>query len=185
MDMKPEIILAIDPGAHGGIAVDYSTAPYPLEAVKMPSTPKDTCDFITCARDIAEMNNLKIRCVMEEVGGFAGVGQPGSAMFNFGRGFGNLEGFLISLGIEFVLVRPQKWQKALGIVFPPVVKGQYDGLTDSERSLEKKRIAGLNAKRKRDNKNQLKELAQRLYPKLRVTLETADALLILSYAKNL
>ena len=178
------VLIAIDPGVHGGIAIDYASAPYPMDAVTMPATPKDACDLLTCAKDIAGMNNLPIKCYMEEVGGFAGVGQPGSAMFNFGRGFGNLEGILITLGIPFELVRPQKWQKALSINFPPVVKGQYDGLTDIERSAEKKRVAGLNAKRKRDNKTQLKELAQRLYPSIRVTLDTADSLLILAYAKK-
>ena len=43
-------------------------------------------------------------------------------------------------------------------------------------------MSSLNAKRKRDNKNLIKEMAQRLYPKLKVTLETADALMILTYA---
>ena len=95
-----------------------------------------------------------------------------------------VEGFLVALGIPFELVTPQKWQKEVGLRFPPVNKGQYDGLSDSERTDEKKRISGLNAKRKRDNKNMMKELAQRIYPHLKVTLDTADALLILHYAQK-
>jgi hypothetical protein len=175
------ITISIDPGTKGGICFTGAT-PGTVETFKMPATPKDVCDLITTAKEIAEMNSLPIRCVMEEVGGFAGVGQPGSAMFNFGRGFGNLEGFLICLGIQFELVRPQKWQKAVGLNFPPVHKGDYNGMTPDQKSLERKRVSSLNAKRKRDNKNLIKEMAQRLYPKLKVTLETADALMILTYA---
>ena len=182
--MQKIILIAVDPGAKGGICIDYSACNSPVEAHKMPATPKDACDIITLAKETAEINELQIKCYMEEVGGYInGVG-TGPAMFNFGRGFGQIEGMLTCLGIPFELVRPQKWQKALSINFPPVAKGQYDGLTDSERSDEKKRIAKLNQARKRDNKNHLKELAQRLYPHIKVTLDTADALLILNYGQK-
>ena len=175
------ITIAIDPGAKGGICFTGAT-PGTVEAYKMPATPKDACDIITTAKEIAEMNNLPIRCVMEQVGGYIGVAQPGSSAFNFGRGFGNLEGFLICLGIPFELVPPQRWQKAVGLNFPPVHKGDYAGMSAPPTAIERKRVASLNAKRKRDNKTMIKEMAQRLYPKLKVTLETADALMILQYA---
>ena len=131
------------------------------------------------------MNGLEIKAYMEEVGGFIkGNPAPGSAMFTFGRGFGQLEGFLIAIGIPFELVRPQKWQKALGIAAAQTVCGQYEGLSDEERKAEKKRIARLNAAAKSDKKNRMKEMAQRLYPSVKVTLNTADALLILEWAKR-
>ncbi len=179
------VLLAIDPGASGGIAI-LGGGSVGAEAYAMPATPKDVCDLITVAKVSAEMNELPIKCYMEEVGGFAGVGQPGSAMFNFGRGFGNLEGFLIAHGIVFELVRPQRWQKGVGLNFPPVHKGAYDPtMSHSEKVAEKKRVTNLNSARKRDNKNRMKEMAQRLYPEIKVTLATADALLILHYATNL
>lgn len=91
---------------------------------------------------------------MEKVGGYAGgAGAPGSAMFNFGKGVGHLEAISYSLGFETRQVMPQKWQKALSL-------GTSTGMTKGEW------------------KNKLKATAQQLYPNLKVTLSTSDALLI-------
>ena len=97
--------------------------------------------------------------VVEEVGGFCGVGQPGSAMFKFGKGCGVIEGALMALGFRIELVKPQKWQKHFGF-----------GTT--------KQSGG-----KADWKRKLKAEAQRRFPTCDVTLKTADALLILDYAR--
>jgi hypothetical protein len=59
------------------------------------------------------------------------------------------------------MVRPQTWQKNLGI-----------GTSRTCAS-------------KTEWKNKLKALAQRKFPDAKVTLATADALLILDYAENL
>lgn len=177
------LILAIDPGASGGIAF-YS--PVGLEAHKMPATPKDACEILTTAKGIAKVNDFQIKCYMEQVGGYVGgVGQPGSAMFNFGRNFGQLEGFLIALGIPFELVPPKTWQAAVRLHFSPVHKGDYSGMDAAQHKAEKKRVSNLNSARKRDNKNKIKERAQGLFPALKVTLNTADALMILEYGIKL
>lgn len=98
--------------------------------------------------------------LIEQVGGYiGGAGSPGSAMFNFGRGFGFLLGVSMTLGYRIVMVRPQTWQKALGL-------GNSKGMTKTEW------------------KNKLKAEAQRRFPKLSVTLSTADALLILEYGRT-
>lgn len=95
---------------------------------------------------------------LEEVGGFAGKAQPGSAMFKFGRQFGFTLGVLQALGIRVELVRPQKWQKplSLGTASSCAARSEW--------------------------KNKLKACAQRRYPALKPTLATADAILILDYA---
>lgn len=80
------------------------------------------------------------------------------AMFTFGEGFGFLKGALMALGFEIILVRPAKWQGAL--------------------SLGKKASHG------KDWKRHLKSEAQRRFPTCNVTLKTADALLLLAYAKE-
>lgn len=91
---------------------------------------------------------------LEKVGGYAGGrGAPGSAMFNFGKGVGHLEAIAYTLGFETRQVAPQKWQKALSL-------GNSNGMTKTEW------------------KNKLKNTAQGLYPTNKVTLATADALLI-------
>jgi hypothetical protein len=180
--MKP-CLIAIDPGASGGLAIQHGSR---VEIHKMPETPKDICDLLLAAQTEAlagafspEGGNGRIKCYIEEVSGFAGVGQPGSAMFNFGRGFGNIEGMLVALQIPFELVRPQKWMKALALGTSGVVRAT-PGMTVEDR----KSLATANARRKTEWKNKLKEHAQRLYPHLKITLATSDALLLLEYARR-
>jgi hypothetical protein len=96
-------------------------------------------------------------CYLEEVGGFIGKAQPGSAMFKFGFNAGLLRGILLSLGWRIELARPAKWQGGLGI--------------GNSRSCDSKA----------DWKRKLKGEAERRFPGIKVTLATADALLILDW----
>jgi hypothetical protein len=149
--VKP--ILAIDPGASGGIAVlDSEGNP---NCFNMPDTFGDVVECLRAARSTGI-----VTAFVEEVGGFCGVGQPGSAMFKFGKGCGVIEGALMALGFRIELVKPQKWQKHFGL-----------GTT--------KQAGG-----KADWKRKLKAEAQRRFPACDVTLKTADALLILDYART-
>ena len=148
--MKP--ILAIDPGASGGLA--WTDSAGHAHCVAMPDTFGDVVDLLRSRR--AEGISV---AVLEEVGGFCGVGQPGSAMFKFGKGCGVIEGALMALGYRVELVKPQKWQKPFGL-----------GTT--------KQAGG-----KSEWKRKLKAEAQRRFPACDVTLKTADALLILDYAR--
>jgi len=74
-------MVAIDPGASGGIA--SITVNGMADAVKMPETEGDV---------LSKLKNLRVYhdvIVIEQVGGYVGgAGSPGSAMFNFGRGLG-------------------------------------------------------------------------------------------------
>jgi len=157
-----KVIIAIDPGVSGGIAVEVwgKTVCHP-----MPPTQGDVLELI---RDFKRMANVECvplgpsatcGCVLEKVGGFAGKAQPGAAMFKFGEGYGFLKGVVQTLGIPLVLVRPQVWQKAFGL-----------GTASHCAS-------------KTEWKNKLKAEAQRRFPHLPVTLATADALLILEWAR--
>jgi hypothetical protein len=102
------------------------------------------------------LEDAKPIAYMEQVGGFiAGNPAPGSAMFNFGDGYGYLRGILAALRVELRLVRPQVWQKGI-----PGIAGAVKG----------------------QRKRALKEHAARLFPHLKVTLKTADALCIADYA---
>ncbi|MDE2100103.1 MAG: hypothetical protein KGL39_22805 [Patescibacteria group bacterium] len=95
--------------------------------------------------------------VMEKINGFisaAGAGQ----MFHFGEGYGKLQMIALCLGFRLELVTPQAWQKSL--------------------SCGKKKDHG------KDWKTHLLKMAQRLYPHLKITKKTADALLILDYARK-
>jgi hypothetical protein len=98
-------ILAIDPGASGGIAFGDRSKPPAL--VNMPETVHDIMEVV---RD-AHCDHAFV----ELVGGYIGKAQPGSAMFSFGQNYGQLLGILAALAIPTTLVRPQAWQKAMSL----------------------------------------------------------------------
>ena len=149
------MVIAIDPGKSGGLAVFFNGK---VLTHSMPETDGDVLDLL---REHLEMSIAREEteqiCVLEQVGGFVGKGQPGSAMFTFGAGFGFLKGCIQALEMRLELVRPQEWQKCLGLG------------------------TASNCASAREWKNKLKAEAQRRFPQLRVTHKTADALLIGDY----
>ena len=94
---------------------------------------------------------------VEKVTGYIGKAHPASRMFNFGVNFGVILGVLHGTGSEVELIRPQEWQKPLG-------------LPKAEDKMEHKRA--------------LKREADKLFPNLKLTMKTCDAALILHYALN-
>lgn len=152
-------MIAIDPGASGGIAdMDYQGR---VVVHAMPETEGDLIGLLCDIKCCHNSNAQELVAVLEEVGGFAGgPGQPGSAMFKFGRSYGFVLGALQMAGWRIHLVRPQKWLKALGM-------GTRGELSKTEW------------------KNKLKAEAQRRFPHLKVTLKTADALLLLEASKSM
>ena len=150
------VVIAIDPGVSGGVAV---AAFGKTVCHAMPATEGDRLELIRNVYQAAEVEGAACVCVLEEVNGFVGKAQPGSAMFKFGEGYGFLKGVVQALGIRLVLVRPQTWQKVFG-------------LGTASRCASKS-----------EWKNKLKAEAQRRFPNLGVTLQTADALLILEWVR--
>ena len=152
------IYLGLDPGASGGIAWVSSDS---VESVAMPSTDRDIWDWLTAPGPFGEERTLPTHAVLEKVNGYVGDGgNPGSAMFKFGTSYGSLKMALTAAGIPFEEIPPQTWQKALGI--PKRKKGESKTVW----------------------KNRLKAHAQRLFPQEKITLATADALLIATYCKR-
>ncbi len=145
--------LGIDPGVSGGLA--FVTAQGDVAATPMPATERDIWDWLCDARG---QSGRPVRAVIEKVGGFIqGNASPGSAMFRFGASYGGLRMALVAAGIPFEEVTPQAWQKALSV--PPRKK------TESKTAW----------------KNRLKAKAQQEFPQEKVTLKTADALLLALY----
>lgn len=144
-------ILAIDPGAKGGIAWHC-----PGTAAQCLAVPESREEFVNMLRGLICPNRPGVPwiCFLEQVGGYIGKEQPGSRMFTFGESYGFAQGVLAAFGVPVRLVRPQTWQRGI-----PNRIGEY-----SER------------------KRALKDFAQQVFPGLRVTLATADALCILNYA---
>jgi hypothetical protein len=168
-----KILIGIDPGASGGIA--YEVGGF-ASARAMP----DTGGVISFVKAIvAEANGDPVRAVVEEVGGYMGEDQPASRAFEFGRGYGYLLGILQTLEVRVELVRPQAWQKVLGL--------GNSGRTRAPKGASaaiRKSVRQANARAKAEWKRKLKEKASQLYPKLDVTLKTCDALLLLEYGRR-
>ena len=91
-----KVFIAIDPGVSGGVAV---TAFGETIGHAMPATPGDVLALIRDVKRAADVEGASCECVLEEVSGFVGKAQPGSAMFKFGAGYGFLMGVVQALGI--------------------------------------------------------------------------------------
>lgn len=155
--MSERFLLAIDPGRSGGLA--WSDPAGRVVADAMPDTPGGVVGYLREVVATAD-GPERITCYLEQVGGYVGgPGQPGSAMFRFGEGFGFLHGCLLTLGVSVVMVHPQRWQKAMAL-------GTRGDLG------------------KADWKRKLRATAERLFPAVKVTMATADALLLLHYARQ-
>jgi len=147
-----KVILVVDPGLKGGFAWQFINELY---SRKMFETDGDILEFI---KSLSKENMEKVAYV-EKVGGYGGNKKStGSSMFGFGHGRGFIMGCLMSHGWRVIEPIPRAWQKRLGLC--------------TASSCETTTIW----------KNILKAEAQRRYPEHKVTLATADALLILDYA---
>jgi len=93
-----------------------------------------------------------VAAVIEKVGHWMPGDHPNAAT-KFARHCGQIEAALYALGIPFQDVAPGVWMKSLGAL----------------------------PKEKADRKRMIRELMARRYPHLRVTLDTADALGLLTW----
>ena len=158
-----KVLLAIDPGASGGLAWRDGTGA--ICAMKMPETPSDI---------LAAISDLGANfCVIENVGGYQ-PGNSGPAAATFARHVGNLEMALLALKIPHKYVAPTTWMNAVCPTRARLTKGEKIGL-DPEALRSKL------SKAKQQRKNDIKTEMQRRYPGMRITLATADALGILTY----
>lgn len=145
-----KIILSLDPGANGGIALYDGTT---MTAIKMPDTYADIYNYLS----EVQFSHENVECYMENVG-HGMPGQSSKATATFARHCGHLEMALFALGIPTTLVTPQKWMR------------HYSNAVGKSTDYEKTAW-----------KNRLKAEAQRLFPKVKVTLATSDAILIANY----
>ena len=103
--MKP--LIAIDPGASGGIA--WRTSDGTVTAAPMPEGMTAQVDFLRGLA--AQLPGAD--AVMEKVGTYVPGNHVGSAC-TFARHCGHLEAALYAVGIPFTEVAPQVWMKRLG-----------------------------------------------------------------------
>ena len=112
----PGYLIGIDPGVSGALAFYAVAEKLFLETVDIPTVEVRGKRHV-CPHGLRELlkpfRHGEHTAIVEHV---QGVQQSGAtSAFNFGRGFGVIEGVLAGLGIPYVLVRPQAWTKALGV----------------------------------------------------------------------
>lgn len=128
----------------------------------------DYCRAFKCPKTTREMFTIYNHCmsscyidgynpvvVIEKVWAFPTDAR--SNAFNFGVNYGKWLGVISSSNIKPTLVTPKKWQ-------------------DSYQPLSKE---------KKKRKKELKEIAEEMFPDIRVTLYNCDALLIGAWAKTM
>lgn len=198
------LFLGIDPGKKGGLAflrceecTNYSDPRHckvlSAVATPMPENDEGIADWLMQeSGQVPHMNC--IHGAMEKVTGYVAAvktrktksgedskPEPGSAMFNFGRNYGKLEMALTMLGLRHRVqsVHPRTWQKALGCkrIKNTDVVLQLDGslVSNGDNHLETES----------EFKVRLRGIASHLFPKINVTLATADALLLAEYARRM
>ena len=140
-------LMAIDPGASGGIAwEDYDGT---VKCRNMPEGMTEQCDCLRWQYGVPGF----YECILEKVGTYVKGNAVGGAC-KFARHCGALEAALYCFDIPVRQVAPTVWQRALGTF----------------------------SKDKATRKREIRELMARRYPHLSVTLKTADALGILTWA---
>lgn len=106
---------------------------------------------------ISELASGNVHLFIEHVHSMPGQGV--ASMFNFGKHYGMLRGMVIASQIPFESVQPLKWQTEFGLK-------KKKGETNTQK------------------KNRHKAKAQELFPTLKITHATADAILIAEYGRR-
>ena len=119
---------------------------------------RDETEFLDHIHELIERPDLTaLEAAGEEGPKFVGRTIPGATTFVLGYHYGWIVGALRALAIPVHLYRPQVWQKGLS------------GVREAKGS-KKKRV--------------LRDHATRLFPSLKPTMATADAILILRHHLN-
>lgn len=151
-----KVFIGVDPGQNGGlVALDGKVVAFH----KMPETRRGVYDWLAKFSPVS-LDDPKPIAVVEKVSGYIGQGHPGSRMFTFGANAERVLMALTILGIAVDEVPPQEWMRGLGI------KSRHRSESKTEW------------------KGRLKLTAQVLFPNLKVTLATADALLLAHWGRK-
>ena len=149
------IIIGIDPGLNGGIAVMGDVVCGGIAAFKF-ETIATIQDLLEKILDENDASNIKA-FVEDPPVFFKGAGGGLASQAKLHRNYGEYLGILMGLRIPFEIVTPQKWQKGL---------------------------PGLQKLTGKDRKAALYNLAKERFPQAKPTLKTCDAMLIAEYGKK-
>lgn len=166
-----DIVIGVDPGASGYIC---TLAPKVGEAIFTPNSakPKEIFEHIIQVKDDYSVN----RVCIEDVHSLFGMSAKSN--FSFGYNVGILYGIFQSAGYGIDIVTPKVWQKYVGATLKPI----DNSLSPSEKKKMK-------AVRKRQIKESVGSVCERLYPDINIRGSKgglldgkSDALMIAHYA---
>lgn len=151
--------VGIDPGVNGGVAV-IDDSPSFLRCTPMPETEREFLTWMMTHIDCTESFAM-----LELVGGYiqarkmgdGSTGQTGVTMFKFGTSYGACRMALTAVG----LYEGERWETVRPQQWRKAV-GAQKGATKAE----------------------LKEISKRHYPAEKITLKTADAVLLAVYCRS-
>lgn len=108
------MILGVDPGLHGAMALYDPTNDELIRVHSMPLDKKtNQIDTFALALVFDSLAKDVVFAVLEEVNAMPGQGV--TSMFNFGQSFGLVKGMLASYNIPVYLVRPAIWKGSMGL----------------------------------------------------------------------
>lgn len=151
------MLLAIDPGLSGGLVWGEVTGP--VQCRQMPDTEGDLVEHL--AQVAFGGPESADAAYIEDVPWVVRSRVSPASVGKLHRNVGVLHDALLALGVPIIRVPPRDWQSRLRVG----TRSACDSSTEW--------------------KNKLKAEAQRRFPGVNVTLATADALLILDYARSL
>lgn len=158
--------LGVDPGASGGIAalVNGVVATHPMPSGER--SEEDILRLLSCYTHMRGRTWAVIESVTgyiagdETIGATGGGRANGQRMFTFGQNYGALRMALTASSIPYVAIAAKTWQKGLSI---------------SPRRRDES---------KSDWKGRLRDVAQGMYPDVKVTLKVSDAVLLADYSRR-
>ena len=109
--------IGIDPGNTGAIALLSGSKLVSLSDMPlMANGKKQQINAAELASIVEDMKLIggEVTAVVERVGAMPGQGV--SSMFNFGMGYGVIQGVLAATGTPYILVTPQAWKKEAGLI---------------------------------------------------------------------
>jgi hypothetical protein len=165
-------LISIDPGAGGGMAIRFPDD-VPITTFGFETLTEG--DIIDRMRSVKAASKGECIAILEDIQRFSP--QPAAMMSVYAESFGVIKGALMTLGYRVVKVRSQTWQKALSLVpvKHPKMKGGEPVMKNGKPVMEKKAA---------EWKRTLKARAQELFPDVEVTLQNADALLLIEWARK-
>tara|TARA_R100001015_G_C4614144_1_gene169942 strand:+ start:54 stop:560 length:507 start_codon:yes stop_codon:yes gene_type:complete len=118
--------------------------------------PKKPDDMFVLFAAGVDGSSENVDCFVEFVHAFPGQGVVST--FSFGQNLGQWEGVIASQEVDINFVNPRKWMEHYSV--PPRLQ-------------------------KKDRKRFLRDIAEKLFPNLKMTFNISDALLIANYGREL